>query len=63
MIRVRSMLLSGCALLLLLPVSAAAQAAWRYLAERAGTGGRPPRSLDKLVRDDARLLRRVHGWG
>ena len=42
--------------------AAAAEAAWHYLSERAGTGGRPPRSLDKLVRDDARLLRKVHGW-
>jgi hypothetical protein len=42
--------------------TAAARDAWHYLTERAGTGGRPPQSLDKLVRDDARLLRRVHGW-
>lgn len=41
---------------------AAARAAWHYLTERAGTGGRPSRSLEKLVRDDARLLRQVHGW-
>ncbi len=42
--------------------TAAALAAWHYLSDRAGSGGRPPRSLDKLVREDALLLRRVHGW-
>ncbi len=44
---------------------AAAEAAWHYLTERAGessSGDRPPRSLDALVREDARLLRVVHGW-
>ena len=49
--------------------TAAATAAWHYLtarAEPAAGGGRgtrkPPRSLDALVREDARLLRQVHGW-
>jgi hypothetical protein len=41
---------------------AAAEAAWRYLTERAATTGTPPRSLDALVQEDARLLRKVHGW-
>ncbi len=42
--------------------AAAAEAAWRYLSKRAGTTGRRPRSLNRLVKRDARLLRQIHGW-
>lgn len=41
----------------------AAEAAWDYLTDRAGAqGGKRPSSLDALVRENARLLREVHGW-